>query len=189
MAPNLVSSDIRHSFNLSVIAQTPKFANRRLSMVASNWQLSPIIKVRSGTFFTVFTGVDSAINGQQNQRASLVDPANIYPAQQSVSNWINKAAFAAPATGTLGNLAIGNLIGPGMFQLDLSASRTFQVREHHSFQIRGEAFNLPNHFNPGLPVSTLNSSTFGQIQSDISGTSGLSPGNQRIVQLALKYVF
>jgi hypothetical protein len=38
-------------------------------------------------------------------------------------------------------------------------------------------------------VSTLNSGAFGQIQSDISGTSGLSAGDPRIIQLALKFVF
>jgi hypothetical protein len=56
-------------------------------------------------------------------------------------------------------------------------------------QLRGEAFNLPNHLNPNNPISSLNNANFGKIQSDISGTSGLSPGNQRIVQLALKFVF
>jgi hypothetical protein len=35
----------------------------------------------------------------------------------------------------------------------------------------------------------LNSGAFGKIQSDISGTSGLSAGDQRIMQFALKYVF
>jgi len=43
--------------------------------------------------------------------------------------------------------------------------------------------------NPSTPVSALNSAVFGKIQSDISGTSGLSAGDQRIIQLALKYVF
>jgi hypothetical protein len=40
-----------------------------------------------------------------------------------------------------------------------------------------------------IPVATLNSGNFGQITSDISGTQGLSAGDPRIVQLALKYVF
>jgi hypothetical protein len=55
--------------------------------------------------------------------------------------------------------------------------------------LRAEAFNLPNHLNPSPPVSALNSGTFGQIQSDISGTSGLSAGDYRVIQFALKYVF
>jgi hypothetical protein len=33
------------------------------------------------------------------------------------------------------------------------------------------------------------SGNFGQITSDISGTQGLSAGDPRIVQFALKYIF
>jgi len=55
--------------------------------------------------------------------------------------------------------------------------------------VRAEAFNLPNHLNPSVPVAALNSGSFGKIQSDISGTSGLSAGDPRIVQLALKFIF
>jgi hypothetical protein len=76
-----------------------------------------------------------------------------------------------------------------MFQLDLALSRIFRVREKDSVQVRAEAFNLPNHLNPNIPVAATNSGAFGQIQTDISGTSGLTAGDQRIVQFALKYVF
>ena len=85
-----------------------------------------------------------------------------------------------------------------MFQLDLALTRTFAVGEGKSLQLRGEAFNLPNHMNPANPgvcsngtcVNALNNTgAFGKIQSDISGTSGLSAGDPRILQFALKYVF
>ena len=103
---------------------------------------------------------------------------------------MNPAAFAAPAPGTYGNLGAANILGPGMFQLDMAVTRTFAVGEGKTLQLRGEAFNLPNHMNPGDPVTTLNSAgTFGKIQTDISGTSGLSLGDPRILQFALKYVF
>jgi len=35
----------------------------------------------------------------------------------------------------------------------------------------------------------MNSGAFGQIQSDISGTSGLTAGDPRILQFALKFAF
>src|SRR6185295_1734821 len=101
----------------------------------------------------------------------------------------NRDAFAIPTRGTLGNLGMNTLRGPGQFQLDMAVSRTFPISEGKTLQLRGEAFNLPNHLNPGNPVSGLNQGAFGRIQSDISGTSGLSPGNQRIMQFALKVGF
>jgi hypothetical protein len=68
-------------------------------------------------------------------------------------------------------------------------------------QLRAEAFNLPNHLNPftpGIgPISTtlfggqvpLNASNFGQITNDISGNNGLLPGDYRVIQLAMKFIF
>jgi hypothetical protein len=199
-APNLVSSDIRHQFNLSVVAEMPTFQNKLLNILASGWQVAPIIKARSGTYFTVTSGVDYALNGQGNQRPNLVDPSKIYAENKGVDGWLNaaplagspagsKGGFGVPTAGQVGNLGIGNILGPAMFQIDMALSRTFKVYEKHTLQVRAEAFNLPNHFNPANPISTLNSATFGKIQSDVSGTSGLNPGNQRIIQLALKYVF
>ncbi len=52
-----------------------------------------------------------------------------------------------------------------------------------------------NPTNPGVCtngtcVNALNNTgAFGKIQSDISGTSGLSAGDPRILQFALKFVF
>jgi hypothetical protein len=123
-----------------------------------------------------------------NQRPNQV-LANPYASSKSASGWLNPNAFANPAPGTYGNLGRSNLLGPGSFQLDLSVTRTFPLGEGKNLQFRGEAFNLPNHVNLDIPVAALNSPAFGQIQNDISGNSGLSPGNQRILQFALKIVF
>ena len=102
---------------------------------------------------------------------------------------VNASAFRATAPGTYSNVGMFNMRGPGVFQLDASLSRSFAVMEKKSLQLRAEAFNLPNHLNPGIPVSATNSAVFGKILNDISGTSGLSAGDQRIVQLALKFIF
>ncbi|HJT86208.1 MAG TPA: hypothetical protein VJ732_00085, partial [Bryobacteraceae bacterium] len=190
---NCAVSDQRQIFNLSVVAQTPRFASRPLRLLASDWQVSGILGARSAQFFTVTTGIDTALNGQQGtaQRPNQV-AANPYPASQGVNGWINAAAFGTPAPGTYGNLGNNNLKGPGVVQLDMALSRTFRIRERQAVQIRGEAFNLPNHLNPSNPVASLNAGNFGKITSDISGTNGLTgatPGDPRIVQLALKFMF
>ena len=92
----------------------------------------------------------------------------------------NAGAFTSAAPGTYGNLGYNNLKGPGVFTLNVALSRTFPIRESMSLQFRAEAFNLPNHTNFNTPVATLNSGSFGQIQS---------AGDPRIVQLAMKFVF
>jgi hypothetical protein len=77
--------------------------------------------------------------------------------------------------GTYVNLGYNNLKGPGVFQLNLALSKTFQVAERKSFQLRAEAFNLPNRLNPSTPgangTTSLASPTFGQITSVSAGTT------------------
>ena len=62
----------------------------------------------------------------------------------------------------------------------MGLTRTFQIRETQTVEFRAEAFNAPNHVNPGNPQTALNNAQFGKIQSG---------GEPRIIQLALKYVF
>src|SRR5262245_24762058 len=185
------STDQRHVFNLSVVAQTPKFSNTMLRLLASNWQFSPILKVKSGPYFTVNLGTDNLLNGEGggNQRPNQVPGVSPYLDHKSVDGWLNPKAFTVPPLGTMGNVARNSVQAPGVIQLDLSIARTFAILEGKSIQLRGEAFNLPNHLNPGLPISAVNQGTFGKILSDISGTSGLSSGDPRIIQFALKYIF
>jgi len=84
--------------------------------------------------------------------------------------------------------------------LNMALSRTFAIREHQSIQLRAEAFNLPNHLNPFVPGVgqnagqrggnvSLTTPNFSQITNDISGNNGLTLGDYRVIQLALKYVF
>ncbi|HYR89639.1 MAG TPA: carboxypeptidase regulatory-like domain-containing protein [Terriglobia bacterium] len=186
---NCQTGDQRHVFNLSAVLQTRRFSSGLLRLIGSEWQLSPIMKIRSAQFFTVTTGLDNALTGQGNQVPNLVPGISPYSSDKTVDQWLNPAAFAAPPPGTYGNLGRYNLKGPGVFQLDVALSRTFALREGRTLQLRAEAFNLPNHLNPSTPVATLNSGSFGKIQSDISGTSGLSAGDPRILQFALKLVF
>ncbi len=185
---NCTGADQRQVFNTSVVAETPKFNNTWLRRLGSNWQLAPIITIRSAQLFSIIPGTDRALTTEPNQTVNQ-SLADVYVANKDVNQWLNPAAFALPGFGTHGNLGLNNIKGPGSVQVNVALSRTFPIREAMSFQIRGEAFNLPNHLNPATPVNSLAQNTFGQILSDISGNNGLSPGNQRIIQLAAKFVF
>ena len=191
---NCLGSDLRQLFNLNFVATSPTFANKWLRVLASNWQVSPILQIKSAQEFTVTSGTDVALTTAPGQTPNFVNP-NPYPATQTVNNWVSASAFAKPAAGTYGNLGYNNMKGPGVFQLNVALSRTFPVwGEKRTVQIRAEAFNLPNHLNATVPGTTpgtvnLNAGNFGQITQDISGNNGLSSGDYRIVQLAMKFVF
>jgi len=203
-------------FQVSLVATSPKFSNRVMRLLASGWQVAPNLEIKSAQFFTVVSGSDralSALSTNPLQPPNLV-MTNPYPSNQSVDHWVITTApgapvrdaapaFVAPDLGTYGNLGYNNLKGPGVFQLNLALSRNFTIREKSYIQLRAEAFNLPNHLNPFTPSVTggpisgtnlgglvyLNAPDFGKINYDISGTGGLTAGDYRVVQLAMKFIF
>ncbi len=195
---NCLGSDLRQSFGLNAVLTTPKFSGKIARLLASDWQLAPILYIRSGTLFTVTSGVDSALSAAPGQTPNY-NGASPYAAHQSVNQWLNPAAFVPAAPGAYGNLGYNNIKGPDMFQLNLAISRTFTIREKSKLQFRAEAFNLPNHLNAATPnaspltqvtgIAATNSSNFGQITTDISGNNGLAGGDYRIIQLAMKFAF
>ncbi len=186
--------DVHHNFNLSGVLQSPHFSSSALQWIAGNWQLAPIVGIHSGSYFTVTTGVDNALNGIPGQRPNVISDPYCLPRTISpnLANncWLNKSAFTNPAAGTFGNLGVNSLEGPGYIDLDLSVSRRFPFKESQAFEIRFEAFNVANHpnfLNPGTASiaggtagTALNSSTFGKIQSDVA---------PRIMQFAIMYEF
>ncbi len=187
---NCVGIDHRHIINVSAVMETPKYGGRLLQTLVSGWKISPIMRISSGSAYTISTGIDNAVTGLtgSNERANQV-LANPYCVVQTPTCWLNPAAFAQPTTGTLGNVGAGSISGPGSFTLDASLSKQFRITERQRLEIRYEVFNIPNHWRPGFPpagVSTAtlqtarNAGNFGQMQVF---------GDPRIMQFALKYIF
>ena len=184
--------DQRHQFVLNMVATTPKFVNPWTRRLFSYWQVAPILQIHSGQWLTLVSGTDRALTTVTGQTVNQVLP-NAAPTTRGLNQWFNTKAFAIPALGTYGTTAGGIIQGPGMFQLNMALSRTFPIHEGMSLQVRGEAFNLPNHLNPGNPGTAMNSPQFGVISTDQSGNLGGSTqfgaGDYRIIQLAMKFVF
>jgi hypothetical protein len=174
----IAATDRHNILNLSAVAETPQFSNPTLRAAASGWRFSPIFKLLSGEYLTMTTSQDRALNSISGQRVNqtLADPYG----DKSVSNYMNPAAFAMPALGTLGNVGSGSIAGPGTWQFDAALSRTFRLDETRKLEFRAEAFNLTNAFRKEDPDTVLNSNTFGQV---------ISAKDPRIMQFALKYVF
>jgi hypothetical protein len=172
------SGDRRHVFNTSAVAETPEFSRPALKAIASGWRLAGIFKVLSGSYMSVTTSRNPMSTGVAGQRVDQVRES-VYGAK-TLQDYLSPAAFAYPTPGRVGNLGSGSILGPGTWQFDLALSRTFQVREAQRFEVRAEAFNVTNSMRSNNPVTSLDSSTFGQVRT------ALDP---RIMQFALKYFF
>jgi hypothetical protein len=170
-----------------MVWRTPNFSGKTTNAVLSGWQLSPIIRYQSGSHTTVTLGVDNALTGMGNQRPVQVldDPYD----KSTPTSYINRAAFVSPAAGTYSTLRPFTIDNPAVWQNDFALTRTFKAGGTNTLQFRWEVFNVIDHVNFGsVPagtntapiVTTLNSGSFGQIQT---------AGDPRIMQWALKYAF
>jgi hypothetical protein len=151
--------------------------------VLNGWEASAIVTLQSGTPFSVTTGSDSNLDGNNNDRAMLIgdpflDPNR--PRSQTTAMWFNTAAFGKTANGVDGTAARNLLDKPGTKNVDGGLFRNFKFTERLVVQLRGEFTNALNLVNLGGPTTTLSSSQFGQIRS---------AGSMRQVQLGARLTF
>ena len=172
--------DRRHLGVLTVGYQTPVFANTGVRGIASNWRVSGIVNARSGDPLNVIAGGDPAFTGITNQRPVKVldDP---YPSEKTLLTYLDRAAFAQPAAGTLGDFPRNGVTGPGYWDVSVALSRIIGFGESRNMELRLETFNLLNSFNWGNPIVNLTSGTFGRIQTQA--------GAPRIMQFGIKLGF
>jgi hypothetical protein len=184
--------DRRHIINSSLVAQSRFGLTGWEAHAINNWEIAPLLRITSGAPFTVTSGLDNSLTDVNNDRPNLVGTA-IYTktkATQANANnssvFINSSAFTTNAIGTYGNVGRNTFVGPKLFNLDATLSRSFPIRDQVAMVLRFECFNVPNHPNFSNPNSaSLNSTTFGKITTTQTGTAG----NPRIFQAAAKITF
>jgi hypothetical protein len=172
-------SDRRGNFNMSMVAQSPRFHSKWLQRIAGNWQASGILTFTTGAWMTITSGVDNALTGAGRDRPNVVGDWRV--ANNTLGQFFNTAAFVKNAAGTYGNAGKGIIPGRANWDLDTGVWRTFPVGEKLRLDLRWEAFNVVNHARFNDPGTTLsNGNTFGVT------TTALDP---RIMQVALKATF
>jgi hypothetical protein len=185
--------DARNRFVLSYQWALPflQHSTEWYGKVLGNWQLNGIFTAMSGTPFTVFDSNDVSLQGQapeisgfSSNRPNVIGNPNSGP--HTAAKWFNTDAFQQLQPDPLGRFEVfGNegrnaVVGPGYVNWDFSMFKNIRLTESKEIQFRGELFNVLNHTNFRLPVSDIESPTFGQIQSDVS---------PRVIQVALKFLF
>ena len=111
--------DRRHLGVVTVGYQTPAFVNPVWRALGSNWRVSGVLNARSGDPRNVIAGGDPAFNGIVNQRPVKVRD-NPYPAEKTLLTYLDRAAFAQPAPGTLGDFPRNGVRGPGYWDINVA---------------------------------------------------------------------
>jgi len=155
----------------------------------ANWRVNGAMAWQTGLPLTV---VDSAARsgiagvGGSVERPDLTGQPLLVsnPTVGSSGQYLNPAAFALPAVGTLGNAPRNLTYGPNQNVIHLSLFKTFPFTERSNLQFRAEAFNLPNHPVFDRPqFNNFGTAAFGKV-------TALAPGYpMRQLQFALKLLF
>lgn len=191
--------DRRHMMTASIVWKPDYFDHfDRLTRAALNgWTVTAIWTANSGQPFTVTTGNDNYFSGLGNNRPSIVPGKQ----QRIVSNggsrvaaraqWFDTSAYCRPGVDAncpgvgplrlLGNERPATLSAPGYRNVDASVFRDIHFTETVKFQLRGEAQNVFNLVNLGVPNTAINSVNFGQVTG--------SGGGARIIQVGGRILF
>ena len=206
--------DARHVVNGNAVYELPfgpgrQMLNRRdvAGTVLGNWQVTTTALARTGFPINVllpssYVAPDGASG---TQRPNLIPGVSLTPpGGRNIHHWINPAAFALPTAG-FGNAPRNLFPGPGTWQVDMGAGKTFPIVERVQVEFRAEFYNIFNHPQLGQPQAACDLSTaspvgcpsgFGSIINTVNlNTAIVNPitpvgsGTPREIQLSLRLDF
>lgn len=178
-------SNRRHTLNIRGIFELP-FGPRRpflnnggtLAAIVGGWQLNTIVKLMSGSPFSVTASGTSLNTPGSTQLADKVkDDVEIFGGIGRGNSYFDPFAFAPVTDVRFGNAGFNILEGPGVAQWDMGIFRRFNVGRTN-VQVRVEGWNItnrPQFNNPGSNRSSLQLNDDGSIRNlngytEITGT-------------------
>lgn len=165
--------DRRNVFNVNYIYDLPFFMHSSNGFVRSalgGWQLSGITVAESGAPVNVSYSTDTiGLGGGTNNRPNIVSGVS-YPKTQKA--WFSTSSFSAPVAPWNGGPNNGwgtahkdAVIGPGLFNWNMSLFKEFQLGEGMHIQLRAESYNTFNHTEFNGIDTGFTDSNFGQVTS------------------------
>jgi len=142
------------------------------------WQLSGITRISSGLPINVIQPSGLSVAGNLVTTANVAQRPNLvgdpYSHTGDGKQYLNPAAFRAPAPGTYGNLGYDAIRGPLFNNWDVALQKNIAIHEQIGMEFRAEMFNAPNHLSPFVIGSTT-SATLGAQQADGSYQPNFDP--------------
>lgn len=207
--------DVRHNLNATASFQIWNPKPAPLRWVFGHWFMDGVFTYRTALPFDVSgiltqdansstttpTGTSTSFFFASVRPDLTGQPVWITDAKAPGGKRLNRAAFAAPATGLQGNLGRNVLRGFTAMQADLALRRQFPIGDRFNIQLRLEAFNALNHptfANPSSQQGASFQSPFFGVATQMLyagglGGGGMNPsqtsGGPRSVQFSLRLQF
>ncbi|WP_433967004.1 carboxypeptidase regulatory-like domain-containing protein [Tunturiibacter gelidiferens] len=215
--------DIRHRLVIAPIWRTPYFAKKTtlLGELLGGYELTGIYTVRTGTPFTLYDSTNDA-SGYSIPRYVPSTPLTQHTFK-SIPNGVtgggadNYVIGALPTAVPISNAALTGISdfgpypaemtarnafrGPGAYNVNVSISKQFPIREGINFELRAEGYDVTNHHNLYIQGATLDvaqSGTDGDpyaagttypIKASKGGVTGGANDERRFLQFAGKINF
>ena len=195
----LEDNDMRNQAVIDFVWKPDYFGrfNPVTRLILNGWSISGVLSMHSGKPFTITSGNDDNLDGDNNDRPNLLPgkTERLLGTHRSRLDeraaWFDTSAYCEVGTsgcpagggpsGLDGLVRVNSLPGPGYKDFDASLFRTFGIGERVHFQFRGEATNVFNNVSLSNPGGTLNSSSsFGVI----TGASAM-----RVIQVGGRLLF
>ncbi len=180
------SSDRPHVLAATAVWQLPfgkghalGSGNKAVEALVSGWQLSGVVTYSSGTPLTI-SGSGCTVTGISSTCIVSYAPGFSGPVRingtygegniigSGVVSYLDKRAFVDPAPYTFGNLprsAPFGLLGPYLFNEDMSLRREIRIHERVRVAFEANMFNITNSVHFSAPGTNIDSATFGQVSS------------------------
>ena len=179
-----------HRFTLNGSYRLP-FLNDRTDFLGTafgGWMLSGVVKIISGTPFTITaTAVDLDFDGFGESRPVVIDRSVLgarVDDRDTSRDVLPASAFRPVAFGdSIDDLVPRNAFyGDGVRTVDLALSKIFRLPwSGDDLSVRIEGFNVFNQVQFGFPITNINDVNFGVI-------NGLATSySPRVVQLVMRY--
>ena len=202
----LAGFDQTHNFQLFAVYNSPFGKGQHWvttgvgAKILGGWNFSPVLSRESGTPFSV-TSSGSSLNAPGNtQTADQVKPqVAILGGHGPNEPYFDPMAFAPVTAVRFGTSGRDIVRGPGLFNINASLVRDFDLTERFKLQFRAEAYGLTNtpiFANPGATVSNAKFANgavtsyggYDIISSTVAPITGYDNADRQI-RFALKMVF
>jgi hypothetical protein len=151
--------------------------------VLGNWQVSGLLTVMSGTPVNITTNAATLRAPGNTQFPDQLGDAEILGNVGPGQKYFDVTRFAAPAPNQFGNMSrnMGDIRGPGFFNIDFSLVKQFPFGGGRMADFRVDVWNLTNTPSFGNPNGSFGATTFGEI-------NGLAK-DQRVMRFAARFMF